>query len=89
MVIDVLVRGDARAIIGHLESLDDVVSVKRTDTLADNTCSLRIETSNNKDIREAVSRELVAKGFGLMGLATSDMSLEDVFVQLVTKEETQ
>jgi ABC-2 type transport system ATP-binding protein len=88
MVIDVLVRGDVTAIVRHLESLANVKSVQRIGETPENTCTLRVESSNNTDIRESVSREIVNNGFGLLGLVTSDMSLEDVFVQLVTKEET-
>ena len=50
---------------------------------------LRVESNLGKDIREAVSRALADNGFGLLSLATADLSLEDIFVQLVTGEDEQ
>ncbi|MCK4774996.1 MAG: ABC transporter ATP-binding protein, partial [Candidatus Krumholzibacteria bacterium] len=51
--------------------------------------SFRIEATDDTDIREPVSRAVVEQGFGLLGLNTIDLSLEEVFVQLVTKEEIE
>ena len=44
------------------------------------------DTSEDTDVREAIAGQLVAAGFGLLGLHSQSMSLEDVFVRLVTEE---
>lgn len=83
-VIEVTVRGDAGAAAKRIEALPDVGSVQRLDS--DRGNRLRVEARDNVDIREDVSRAVVDGGFGLLGLHSLDLSLEDVFVQLVTKE---
>ncbi|HQR46300.1 MAG TPA: ABC transporter ATP-binding protein [Thermoanaerobaculia bacterium] len=46
-----------------------------------------IETAHGADLREAVFREVVARGWTLLELTPRQASLEDVFVRLVAKEE--
>jgi len=65
-----------------------VATVNHLDSLEGEAHTLRVEAHENEDIRETLSSALFAKGFGLLGLKAVDMSLEDIFVQLVTKEET-
>ncbi|NIM19445.1 MAG: ATP-binding cassette domain-containing protein [Candidatus Latescibacteria bacterium] len=88
MSLDILIRGPKEAIISHLQSLPEVESVAHKDTAAEDTHNLRIDSAENRDIRELISRSVVEKGFGLMGMTAIEMSLEDVFVQLVTEEDT-
>ena len=47
---------------------------------------IRLESSEGTDIREDISRSIVERGFGLIGMNSIDMSLEDIFVHLVTEE---
>jgi hypothetical protein len=48
-----------------------------------------VESRDDRDNRENLSRVLVDKGFGLLGLAAIDMSLEEIFVEIVTREELE
>jgi ABC-2 type transport system ATP-binding protein len=89
MIVDLVVVGDRDTVVRDLESLPNVTSVRSLEALADGAHSLRLESSNNVDIREAVSRRVVEKGYGLLELRASDLSLEDIFVQLVTEEDTR
>jgi len=89
MMIDIVARGDCAAIMRHIESLSGVRSVNRMESFADGSHSLRIESKDNEDIRESVAASIIEQGFGLLSLTTSDLSLEDIFVHLVTKEDTE
>jgi ABC-2 type transport system ATP-binding protein len=89
LMIDVVVRGDRDSVARHIGALRDVRSVKWVESFADDSHSLRIESNDNIDIREQVSHTVVEGGFGLLSLNTTDLSLEDIFVQLVTKEENE
>ena len=89
IAVEVTVRGDADAIVRELEAIAAVDSVTRVESLNGNTHRLRVESADKTDVREAVSRILVERGFGLLGLSANDMSLEDIFVHLVTKEESE
>jgi ABC-2 type transport system ATP-binding protein len=66
----------------QLKKLDGVVEVKSEDG------SYTIETSKDKDIREDISELIVGKKAGLLELAPVAFTLEDVFVQLTTAEQT-
>lgn len=85
--LDTRVRGDVDAIESHLKSLTGVATVRRMDSAASGDHLFRVEATDRKDIRERVASEIVNAGFGLLELASSDLSLEDVFVHLVTHEE--
>lgn len=87
MVFDLELRGDAEPAARLLSSLDGVKSVVPLDAPAEGRIKLRVESQEDRDIRESVSRRVVENGYGLLGLSTIDMSLEDIFVQLVTEEE--
>lgn len=49
--------------------------------------TLIVETAKDIDLRSEISRVVVEGGFGLLEQKSRDMSLEDVFLKLVTKEE--
>jgi ABC-2 type transport system ATP-binding protein len=47
----------------------------------------RVETTEGQDIRRQLAQDIVEKGFGLLELKRSGMSLEDIYLQLTTSEE--
>ena len=48
-----------------------------------------VEAGNGRDLRPELARLLVQQGFGLLELKTQEFTLEDVFLNLVTEEETE
>jgi len=48
--------------------------------------SFIVESERNCDLRREASRLIVERGWGLLELRPADMSLEEIFVRLVTKE---
>ncbi|UCG51258.1 MAG: ATP-binding cassette domain-containing protein [Candidatus Latescibacterota bacterium] len=87
VMVDVTVRGGLEEIQSFLESRPDVRAVTHIESTDESTHSLRVESTENRDIRESLSSAVVERGFGLVGLYTTDVSLEDIFVHLVTKED--
>jgi ABC-2 type transport system ATP-binding protein len=87
MVVDLTVRGDLAAVRDTLEALPDVKSIAVLRMGGGDTHVIRIESNDARDIRETLSRALVENGFGVVGLAAVDLSLEEIFVRLVTREE--
>ena len=47
-----------------------------------------MEGGNGKDLRPELARLLVQQGFDLLELKSQEFSLEDVFLNLVTEEES-
>lgn len=64
-----------------LRDLDGVMNVER---VGDNLFAL--ETSVGRDIREQIAEFVVKNGWGLLELRREEMTLEDIFVNLVTRE---
>ena len=46
-----------------------------------------IDVEKDKDIRAELARKVVEKGFGLLEFKPRMLSLEEVFLKLVTEEE--
>ena len=67
---------------GELEKIQGVLGVHPTGESA-----FEIETTLNTDRRAEISQMAVQRGWGLLELRPVGMSLEDVFLQLTTKEE--
>ena len=88
MVVDVVLRGDGDAARRLISSLPDIENVSSVDSRGD-VHTLRVESRDDRDARESLSRVLVENGFGLLGLAAIDMSLEEIFVEIVTREELE
>jgi len=87
--IQVEVRGPRSRVIDCLRGVTKVLSVNlATEGRADNVASYNIATQPGADVREDVSRAVVNAGFGLMELRTAGVSLEEVFLNLITEERT-
>ena len=88
MIVEIVFRGDLETARGVLSSLPDVKSVAEVDS-REGVHTIRVESHDDRDTRETLSRVLVERGFGLLGVGTVDLSLEDIFVQIVTREELE
>ncbi|HOO47255.1 MAG TPA: hypothetical protein PLM29_13550, partial [Deltaproteobacteria bacterium] len=64
-----------------IEKLEGVLSVSRS-----NSRILTIRTVKNRDLRPVMSQKIVEAGIPLLEIVRKDMSLEDVFMELVTEE---
>lgn len=83
--LDVEVRGPAEAIRVALQSIPQVISVSdRRDGPEMSVFS--VDCTLGSDVRELIARTIVERGWGLRGLRSAAVSLEEIFVQLVTAE---
>ena len=87
MSLDLVIRGEAGRIVPFLQSLPQVGSAILQKSLGPDSHCIRLESADSSDIRESIARQVVENGFGLLGMTSSEMSLEDVFVHLVTEED--
>jgi ABC-2 type transport system ATP-binding protein len=85
--LDVLIEGPKEDVRTFLQTIPQIGNITLQESHSELIHKVRIESKNDEDIRAVVSRSVVEKGFGLLGLNAIEMSLEDIFVQLVTKEE--
>lgn len=69
-----------------IRALDGVLFVDEMGAKEQGTNDFLIESQPSMDIRKPLFRMLAERGWVLMGLKSMDMSLEDVFVSLITGE---
>jgi ABC-2 type transport system ATP-binding protein len=84
--IFVEVEGPSSEIVSTLKGLTGVVGV-RTESEAGGRFRYQVDADVRQDIRGEMSKAIVTKGWSLLELHSSVMSLEDIFIKLTTAEE--
>ncbi|MCC6179930.1 MAG: ABC transporter ATP-binding protein [Chloroflexi bacterium] len=85
--VQVEVRGPRNAVMDRLRTVTGVQAVNLVDAPhAEGVHVFNVATAPGADAREELARAIVDGGFGLLELRMAGMSLEDVFLQLVTEE---
>jgi gliding motility-associated transport system ATP-binding protein len=82
------VEGPSAEITARLKSMPGVVDV-RTLEVSNGRHRFQIEGELRKDIRSDLARAIVQNGWGLLELQSATMSLEDIFLKLITAEEAE
>ncbi len=85
--IDLTVGGDTGRVTELLSALPHVRRVAVEET-GNGLSSVLVEADGQAEIRHAVARQVIRGGLDLYELKVRSVSLEDVFVELTTKEET-
>ena len=85
----VTVDGAADQVEAALTQLSGVLRAEAKDEARDGTVSFVVESERSRDLRRDVSRAVVERGWGLLELRSADMTLEEIFIRLVTEEEQE
>ncbi len=88
MTLSMEIEGDPQKVVAVLEKIDGVIDVKQQTKKKGKIKSYIITTKLEKDMREELSRAVFENQLGLYELKTIEMTLEDIFLKLVTQEET-
>jgi ABC-2 type transport system ATP-binding protein len=86
-----VVRGPGQEIRERLMTLPGVLEVRDEGPIAgtpDAGCRFEVETRTGEDPRPVLARTVVDAGWGLLEMRSLTMSLEDVFLELTTQDET-
>ncbi|MEJ5349005.1 MAG: ATP-binding cassette domain-containing protein [Desulfosoma sp.] len=84
--VHLTVCGDGTGLAESLRRLDGVLNVV---VEGGEPSRLIVETDRHADLRPALARTVVQHGADLLELKTVDLSLEDIFMHLVTEEPSQ
>jgi ABC-2 type transport system ATP-binding protein len=84
--IEVSVRVQELEAKNLIATLGGVSSVKVSVPFQDGYSTLSVETEKNSDVRPILARAIVEKNWDLLELRSIDVSLEDVFIDLITEE---
>ena len=79
--------GPEQSIAGKIKEIEGVLRVESHKLDGSDAFSYNVETELKKDVRGRLARKIVESGFDLLEMRTMSMSLEEVFLQLTTKEE--
>jgi ABC-2 type transport system ATP-binding protein len=86
--VSVEVQGPPSEVISKLKATPGVVEVLKIGDM-DGHHQYQVEGELHKDIRSELARTIVQNGWGLYGLQSATMSLEDIFLELTTAEEAE
>lgn len=82
------VEGRADDVLGEIGAIHGVRAIHHEGELSGHgTQSLIVEAEKGQDIRKEIARTIVENNIGLLEMRPLEMSLEDIFIKLVTKEE--
>ena len=84
--VALVVDGPRPAVQEKLASIDGVLRVEAEGSENEQPSSYMVECKLNTDLRRELAAAIVSQGWGLMELRGVSMSLEDVFINLVTQE---
>jgi len=82
----VRIEGPATEIVQALGAVSGVQTVKQDGVGTADVVTCTIETEKDRDIRKEIAATVVQRQWGLLELRPVDVTLEDVFVRLVTEE---
>lgn len=78
--VEMVVEGPADRIVDRLTQIE---GIKRVDNRGS---TYIVEVDKERDLRAVMAKKIVENGFGLLEMKSRSMSLEDVFLRLVTEE---
>jgi len=85
--ITLMVDGPRDAVRDRLSEIPGVISVAAGEGEGPPPCRFTVECALNTDLRRDLAQAVVQHGWGLLELTGASLSLEDVFINLITKEE--
>jgi ABC-2 type transport system ATP-binding protein len=84
--VSLTVDGPMEAVRSSLQAINGVLSVEATEGANNSPATYTVECQLDSDLRRVLAASVVSQGWGLLELKGISMSLEDVFINLTTKE---
>lgn len=86
--VHVRVLGDREKILKVLSGLPQVKEVTYNGLKEESAHEFRVTPTERIDIRAEIAKSLVEAGFDVIGLRFAEMTLEEIFLDLIAKEES-
>jgi ABC-2 type transport system ATP-binding protein len=84
--VSLMVDGPVEAVCSNLQAISGVLGVEVTEGADNGPSTYTVECQLDSDLRRVLAASVVSQGWGLLELKGISMSLEDVFINLITKE---
>ena len=88
MSLTVRIEGDPEKARKALKAIEGVASVSVEGAKEDTAHDLKVIPKDRRDLRSEVIRTLAEEGIGVLGLRFAEHTLEDIFLDLIAKEES-
>ena len=85
--VHVRVLGDREGAENVLKSLEGVKEVVFNGLKEESAMEFRVTPESRSDLRSSIAKALVEAGYGVIGLRFAEMTLEEIFLDLIAKEE--
>lgn len=79
--------GDEQAMFAALSAIEGAQEVTELGRKEDEAHEFRVKPVGKQDLRAAIAKTMVEAGFGVIGLRFAELTLEDIFLDLIAKEE--
>ncbi len=80
------IEGPTDDIIKTVSTIRGVKTIEKSKNLSDSLCEYLIETDEKTDVRRELFNRIAARNWYLLGLKSSELSLEDIFLKLTIGE---
>ena len=80
------IEGPPEDIMQELKGIDGVVNIEKKDSLSEGVFTYFVDSTLARDVRKDIFTTISKSGWILTQMRTMDMSLEDIFLKLVTEE---
>lgn len=80
------IEGPTEEIIKTVSTIRGVKTIEKSKNLSDSLCEYLIETDEKTDVRRELFNRIAARNWYLLGLKSSELSLEDIFLKLTIGE---
>ena len=84
LIFEMQIKGSAEDVQKTLKKVKGVLKIKSTGE--GETRRYQVECEKGQDIRDELASAIVSSGYSLLELKSTEMSLEDIFLKLTTKE---
>lgn len=80
------ISGDERTALDVLEGIDGIKNVKSLGRKERNSIDFIVETEPDVDVRPVIFQAMAARNLPILSMATVDMTLEDIFIEVTSNE---
>ena len=85
--LELRIKGPRAEIVNGLKEIEGITSVDITRIREEGSIDIQVETEDEVDVREQVFEMCSEKHFPILLMSVSEMTLEDIFLQITGERE--
>ncbi len=85
--LELRIKGPRQEVVAGLKQIEEITSIDITRIREEGSLDLMVETKEEADIREKVFRFCSENNYPILQMSTTEMTLEDIFLQITGERE--